>query len=161
VISLHALGVRRGLWTIIIAHSLFIMPVVIFIILVRLEGMDPDFELAAMDLGARPWRAFLWITVPEALPAIVAAGLIGFAMSLDEFVVTYLVTGTQVTLPLFIYSSLRYQITPELNALSAMMVGASFVLCLVAFLVLAGSRRLARRRSRIWSSRAMPAAAES
>jgi ABC-type spermidine/putrescine transport system permease subunit II len=148
VISLHALGVPRGLWTIIIAHSLFIMPVVIFIILVRLEGMDPDFELAAMDLGAKPWRAFLWITVPEALPAIVAAGLIGFAMSLDEFVVTYLVTGTQVTLPLFIFSSLRYQITPELNALSAMMVGASFVLCLVAFLVLAGSRRLARRRSR-------------
>ena len=158
VISLQALGVRRGLWTIVIAHALFVMPVVIFIILVRLEGMDPDFELAAMDLGAKPWRAFLWITVPEALPAILAAGLIGLAMSLDEFVVTYLVTGTQVTLPLFIYSSLRYQITPELNALSAMMVGSSVVLCLLAFLILVGSRRLVRRRSGVVASRPGPAA---
>jgi spermidine/putrescine transport system permease protein len=147
VITLHALGAQRGFWTIVVAHSLFITPVVVFIILVRLEGIDPDLELAAMDLGARPWRAFLWVTVPEALPAILAAALIGLAMSMDEFIVTYLVTGTQVTLPLFIYSSIQYQITPELNALSAMMVASSFLLTLVALGVLKGSRALLAWRS--------------
>lgn len=144
IISLHAVGVTRGLWTIIAAHTLLVLPVVTFIVMVRLEGLDANFERAAMDLGAKPWQAFLYVTVPQALPGIIAAALIGFALSIDEFIVTYLVTGTQVTLPLYIYSSIRYNITPELNALSSMLLATSFILCGLAAVVL---RRGRRRRS--------------
>jgi spermidine/putrescine transport system permease protein len=135
IISLNALGITRGLWTIIFCHALLILPVVIFMVLARLEGLDPNLDAAAMDLGARPWRVLLLISVPQAFPAILAAALIGFAMSLDEFIVTYLVTGHDITLPLFIYSSLHYDPTPELNALSTLMLAGSFLLCGVAALL--------------------------
>jgi spermidine/putrescine transport system permease protein len=103
-----------------------------------------------MDLGATARQAFLHVTVPQALPGIVAAALVGFALSMDEFIVTFLVTGHDVTLPLFIYSSLRYSITPELNALSTVMLGSSFFLCAVAAVVLRGWGIVQRRRRRMW-----------
>jgi ABC-type spermidine/putrescine transport system permease subunit II len=144
--GLHVIGVTRGLWTIITGHALLILPVVAFIVMVRLEGLDPNIELAALDLGARPWQALLRVTIPQAFPAILASALIGLAMSMDEFILTFLVTGRDVTLPLFIYGSLRYGVTPELNALSSMMLASSFVLCGVAALTLRGWGTLTRRR---------------
>jgi ABC-type spermidine/putrescine transport system permease subunit II len=144
VIGLHALGVTRGIWTIILGHTLLMLPVVVFTVLVRLEGLDPNLELAAMDLGANPWQTFLRITAPQAFPGIVAAALIGFALSMDEFILTFLVTGTQVTLPLFIYSSIHYNNTPELNALSSMMLAATFGLCGIAALILRGREGITR-----------------
>jgi len=156
VIGLHALGVTRGLWTIILGHTLLILPVVVFTVLVRLEGLDKNLELAAMDLGANLWQTFLRVTVPQAFPGIVAAALIGFALSMDEFILTFLVTGTQVTLPLFIYSSIHYNVTPELNALSSMMLVATFGLCGIAALILRGREVTTRvwRRARRPSAKA-------
>lgn len=142
-IVLNALDVTRGLWTVMLGHALLILPVATFMVLIRLAGVDANLELAAMDLGARPWRVLLRITLPVAFPAIVASALVGLALSLDEFIVTYLVTGHNVTLPLYIYSSIRYEPTPELNALSSLMLGASFLLYGVAAVVL--RRRPARR----------------
>jgi ABC-type spermidine/putrescine transport system permease subunit II len=136
LVTLHAIGVQRGLWTIIAAHSLLILPVVTFIVLVRLEGLDTNIELAAADLGAQPWRVVSHVIVPQVLPAIAAASLIGFAISMDEVVLTFIVTGTDVTLPLFIYGSLRYGVTPELDALSTMMLLATFALFGLGGLVL-------------------------
>jgi spermidine/putrescine transport system permease protein len=121
--------VTRGLWTVIVGHSLLITPIVVFIVMVRLEGLDPGLERVAMDLGARPWQAFLYVTLPQVFPAICAAAFIGAAISLDEFIMTFLVTGQSVTLPLFIYSGLRYQQTPELNALSTLMLATCLLLC--------------------------------
>jgi ABC-type spermidine/putrescine transport system permease subunit II len=121
---------------------------VTFIVLVRLEGLDPDFELAAMDLGANRWQTFLRVTVPPALAGVVASALIGFTLSMDEFIVTFLVTGHDATLPLFIYSSLHYAITPELNALSSLMLASSFVLCGVAGLLIRGWHRSLPLRGR-------------
>jgi ABC-type spermidine/putrescine transport system permease subunit II len=145
LIALNALDATRGLWTIIVGHTILILPVVTLLILVRLEGLDQNLELAAMDLGARPWQTFLRIAVPQAVPGIVAAALVGFVFSMDEFILTFLVTGSQTTLPLYIYGALRFRITPELNALSALIIGASLVLVFVAFVVVLGRDRLRRR----------------
>lgn len=136
IIALHAVGVPRGLWTIIAAHALLILPVVTFIVLVRLEGLDPNMELAAMDLGANRWQTFLRVTAPQAMAGVIASALLGFTMSMDEFIVTFLVTGHDATLPLFIYGAVHYAVTPEINALSTLMLASSFVLCGVAGLLL-------------------------
>ena len=126
IVGLNALGLQRGLWTIIAGHTILTLPVVTLLVLVRLEGLDRNQEIAAMDLGARPWRAFLTVSVPQALPGILAGVMIAFAISMDEFILTFLVTGSQQTLPLYIFGSLRIRVTPELNAISALMLGASF-----------------------------------
>jgi ABC-type spermidine/putrescine transport system permease subunit II len=149
IIGLNAIDISRGLWTIVAAHTLMILPVVTFLVLVRLEGLDPNVESAAMDLGARPGQVLIRITVPQTLPAIVGSALIGFALSMDEFVLTFLVTGNDVTLPLFVYSALRYNVTPELNALSALMLASSFVLFGAGIVVLRGWSTLSQRRARI------------
>jgi ABC-type spermidine/putrescine transport system permease subunit II len=145
IIGLNALGLQRGLWTIIAGHVVLTIPIVTMLVLVRLEGLDRNQELAAMDLGAKPWRAFLGISVPQALPGIVAGAMIAFALSMDEFILTFLVTGSQQTLPLYIFGSLRIRVSPDLNAVSALMLGASFVLLTLGFLIALGRDRLRRR----------------
>ena len=147
IVGLHALGIQRGLWTIIAGHVILTLPVVTLMILVRLEGLDRNQELAAMDLGARPWRAFLTVSVPQALPGILAGVMIAFAISMDEFILTFLVTGSQQTLPLYLFSSLRMRITPELNAISALMLGISFLFLTLGALVAVGRQKLLGREA--------------
>jgi ABC-type spermidine/putrescine transport system permease subunit II len=147
IIGLNAIGLERGLWTIIAGHIIITLPVVTLMVLVRLEGLDRNQELAAMDLGARPWKAFLTVSVPQALPGIVAGAMIAFAMSMDEFILTFLVTGSQQTLPLYIFGSLRIRVTPDLNAISALLLGASFVLLTLGSLIAVGRDRLRRREA--------------
>jgi ABC-type spermidine/putrescine transport system permease subunit II len=145
IVGLNALGLQRGLWTIIAGHTILTLPVITLLILVRLEGLDRNQETAAMDLGARPWRAFLTISLPQALPGILAGGMIAFAISMDEFILTFLVTGSQQTLPLYIFGSLRIRVTPDLNAISALMLGASFALLTIGALIATGRERLRGR----------------
>jgi ABC-type spermidine/putrescine transport system permease subunit II len=147
IVGLNALGIERGLWTIIAGHIILTLPVVTLLVLVRLEGLDRNQETAAMDLGARPWVAFLTVSVPQALPGILAGVMIAFAISMDEFILTFLVTGSQQTLPLYIFGSLRIRVTPELNAISALMLGASFALLTIGALVAVGRERLRGRGS--------------
>ena len=148
IVGLNALGLQRGLWTIIAGHTILTLPVVTLLVLVRLEGLDRNQENAAMDLGARPWRAFLTVSLPQALPGILAGTMIAFAISMDEFILTFLVTGSQQTLPLYIFGSLRIRVTPDLNAISALMLGASFVLLTIGALIASGRERL-RGRARV------------
>ena len=89
IIGLNALGIQRNFWFVVAGHTLLVLPIVVLIIMARLEGLDQNQELAAMDLGAPPWRALLSVTVPQALPAIIAAAMLGFAISLDEFIMTF------------------------------------------------------------------------
>jgi membrane-associated protease RseP (regulator of RpoE activity) len=116
---LNALGVPRRLWKIIAGHTILTLPVVTLLVLVRLEGLDRNQEIAALDSGARPWRAFLTVSVPQALPGILAGTMFALAISMDEFILTFLVTGSQQTLPLYIFGSLRIRVTHELNAIVA------------------------------------------
>jgi ABC-type spermidine/putrescine transport system permease subunit II len=141
IIGLHQLNIERGLWTIVAGHVVITLPIVTVLVLVRLEGIDQNQELAAMDLGAKPWRAFLTVSVPQALPGIVAGGMIAFAISLDEFIMTFLITGSQQTLPLYIFGSLRVRVSPDLNALAALMLAASFLLMALGALLAFGLGR--------------------
>jgi ABC-type spermidine/putrescine transport system permease subunit II len=158
IVGLNALGIQRGLWTIIAGHTILTLPVVTLLVLVRLEGLDRNQEIAAMDLGARPWWAFLTVSVPQALPGILAGVMIAFAISMDEFILTFLVTGSQQTLPLYIFGSLRIRVRPDLNAISALMLGASFLLLTIGALVGIGRERLIGRAR---AARMAPVKAES
>lgn len=144
LIGLHAVGVQRGLWTIVAGHTLLVLPIVVLIVMARLEGLERDQELAAMDLGARPWRTLLSVTLPQAMPAVVAAALLSLALSLDEFILTFLVTVNTTTLPLYIYSSLRFSTDPSIDAIAALVLALSFVLALMAMGLMTGFGRRQR-----------------
>ncbi len=135
IIGLNALGMDRGLWTIALGHTVLSLPIVTLLVLIRLEGLDPNLEQAAMDLGANPTWAFLLVSVPQALPGIVAAALITLALSFDEFILTALVTGSDSTLPLYIFGALRFGVTPAIVAISVMLLVASFTLLIVGVLI--------------------------
>jgi len=144
IIGLNAIGAQRGLWSIIMAHVILTLPVATLLVMVRLEGFDRSQEQAAMDLGAKPVMAFLRITLPQALPGIVAAAMISFALSMDEFIMTFLVTGSDVTLPLYIFGSIRFEVSPALMALAALIIIASFLLIVIGAFVAFGRSKALR-----------------
>lgn len=130
-------GVNLGLHTIIIAHTVFGMSFVAVVVRSRLAGMDPALEQAAMDLGADWLTCFTKIVLPLITPGIVAGGLLAFTISMDDFVVTFFTAGVgSTTLPLRIYSMLKLGVTPEINALSTILVGIIILLVLLAQIVL-------------------------
>lgn len=112
-----------GLTTMVLAHMTFQIPFVAIIVRARLEGLDPALEEAAHDLGASEWRTFWHVTLPLILPGVLAAGMLAFTLSLDDFVVSFFTSGPgSTTLPILIYSSVKRGITPDINALSTLMV---------------------------------------
>lgn len=112
-----------GIWTIIIGHVAFNLPVVMVIIRARLRKLDPRLEEAAYDLGATTWQTFRRVTLPLLQPAILGAVLMAFTISLDDFIVTFFTAGPgSTTLPLKVYSMIKSGVSPEINALSAMLV---------------------------------------
>lgn len=128
-----AAGAELSHWTVISAHATFSMAYVAVVVAARLQGLERSAELAAQDLGATPLGAFFRITLPAIAPAVAAGALLAFTLSLDDVVITYFTSGPRVTtLPLYLYSRVRFNFTPEVNALSTMMLGASVVLVVVA-----------------------------
>jgi spermidine/putrescine transport system permease protein len=124
---------RLGLHTIILAHISFSLVFVVIVILARLRTFDPALEEAASDLGANRWQVFRHVTIPLLMPAIVAAGLLCFTVSFDDYVITSLVAGVDSeTLPMMIYAMARKGVSPEVNALSAMITVGLGVLVLLA-----------------------------
>jgi spermidine/putrescine transport system permease protein len=117
-----------GMTTMIIAHITFQIPFVAIVVRSRLAGMDPAIEEAAHDLGASSWQTFWSVTFPLLLPGILAGAMLAFTLSLDDFVVSFFTTGPgATTLPILIYSSVKRGITPDINALSTLMVLASVI----------------------------------
>jgi len=152
IIGLNAVGIDRGLWTIALGHTVLSLPIVTLLVLIRLEGLDPNLEQAAMDLGASPARAFLLVSVPQALPGIVAAALITLALSFDEFILTSLVTASDSTLPLYIFGALRFGVTPAIVAVSVMLLAASSTLLIVGVLISnIGQRKESRSAARAFA----------
>jgi len=125
-VSLHDLlgwPGSRGASTIAIAHITFSTAYVAVIVRSRLTGMDPSLEEAAMDLGARPLRVFLDITVPLIAPALLTGWLLAFTLSLDDLVISSFVSGPgATTLPMLIFSKVRLGVTPEINALATVII---------------------------------------
>ncbi len=115
-----------GLTTIILGHIVFNIPLVTIMLRTRLRKLDPALSEAAMDLGASPWQVFRHITLPLLRPAIWGAILVAFTVSLDDFLVTFFTAGPgATTLPLKVYSMIKSGVTPEINALSALLLAIS------------------------------------
>jgi putrescine transport system permease protein len=138
-----AIAVDRGFWTVAIAHTTMAMCFVTVIVQSRLADFDMSLEEAAMDLGASPSRTFFAVTLPLILPAIVAAWMLAFALSLDDLVIASFTTGPgTTTLPIRIYSEVRLGVKPEMNAVCTIMIAVVGVAIIVASLLakLTGSR---------------------
>jgi spermidine/putrescine transport system permease protein len=133
------LNVIFGFWTILIAHIMFCISFAVVTVKARLVGFDRHLEEAAMDLGANEWRTFQKVTLPLIAPAILAALLLCFAISIDDFVVTYFNSGSKVTFPLFVWGAARIGAPPQVNVIGT----AIFVIALTAMLanVLVQTRR--------------------
>ena len=143
------LRLRLGVHTIIAAHALFNISLVMLLVRARLSGMDRTHVEASYDLFATPWRTFWQITFPQLLPAIVAGGLLSFTFSFDDYVITTFVSGAgSTTLPLYVFSTIRRGVTPATNAVAAIMLLITLSILLVGqFLVWRNARRSGQRDS--------------
>jgi spermidine/putrescine transport system permease protein len=136
------MGIQLGITTIVIAHVAFTISFVTIVVRARLAGMDRSVEEAAQDLGASPLQTFFRVTLPLILPGVMAGGLLAFTLSFDDFVITYFISGVgSSTLPLKIYSMIKFGVSPVINALSTVVLVATL------FLIFGGSRLLVRKEN--------------
>jgi spermidine/putrescine transport system permease protein len=137
-----AFGLNFGIGNLILAHTVFCIPFAYMPIRARLEDMDLTLEYAAADLYATPWNAFRRITLPLLVPGIMSGGALAFIVSFDDFTITQLVAGPgQTTLPLYIWNQIRRPMTPEINAISTILLLVSILFVSISFLI-------ARRRAK-------------
>lgn len=131
-----ALDIDRGFWTTTMAHTTLTMCFVTVIVQSRLLSFDWSLDEAAMDLGCSPIRAFLTVTLPLILPAIVSGWMLAFTLSLDDFVIASFTTGPgATTLPIRIYSEVRLGVKPEINAICTLMIATVAVIVVIASLL--------------------------
>src|SRR5207249_659910 len=128
--------------TAVIGQSVYTTPFVILLVAARLQGFDTALERAAADLGANAFERLRRVVLPLILPAVIAGALFAFTLSLDEFIITYFLIGGHNTLPIFIYTQVKFGITPEVNALASLLLAASLVLIGVAFVLPLAYRRV-------------------
>jgi spermidine/putrescine transport system permease protein len=141
VLLFSAVGLRLGMFTVILAHVSFSVSYAVLVVRARLDALDPALEEAAMDLGAGPLRTLFHVTLPGLLPGILAAALLVFALSIDDYVVTSFVAGVgATTLPIQIYSMVKSGLSPEINAISTLLLVATSLLLLGAWLFERGRR---------------------
>jgi spermidine/putrescine transport system permease protein len=127
------LQVQLGMHTVILAHVSFSIAYVVIVVMARLRTVDPQLEEAALDLGANEWQAFRYVTLPAIIPGVIAAAMLAFTVSFDDYVITSLVAGVDSeTLPMVIYAIARRGVNPVVNAISALIVVGFGVLILVS-----------------------------
>jgi spermidine/putrescine transport system permease protein len=136
VLASNVLHIQPSLPVAIIGQTVLAAPFVILVVSSRLEALDRNLERAAADLGAGPVQRLVFVVLPLVYPGIVAGALIALTLSLDEFVVTNFIIGSDQTLPIYIYSQLKFGITPEVNALATLMLLGTLTVCAVTFLAL-------------------------
>jgi ABC-type spermidine/putrescine transport system permease subunit II len=138
--------------TAVIGQSVYTTPFVILVVASRLEGFDRSLEVAASDLGANSLQRLRYVVLPLIGPAIFAGAVFAFTLSLDEFVITLFLIGSGNTLPIYIYTQVKFGITPEVNAVATLLIAASLGLSGLAFalpgLIRTASRRWHGRRTR-------------
>ena len=158
LLTFVALGVDRGFWTMVVAHATFTMCFATVVIRARLAGLDRSLEEAAMDLGAGPVATFMHIVLPQLAPALISAWVLAFILSLDDLVIASFTSGPgATTLPMRVYSQVRLGVTPEINAMSSLLLAVVALGLLIV--ALAGRWRraaswfkpLAQRRRNRWS----------
>jgi spermidine/putrescine transport system permease protein len=139
------LKVFLGFTTILIAHIMFCISYVVVTVKARLIGFDRSLEEAAMDLGANEWTTFRKVTLPLIAPAILAGALLSFALSVDDFVITYFNSGSEITFPLFVWGAARVGAPPQVNVMGTLIF--LFALTLMVANVLVTMRREARAQA--------------
>lgn len=139
-----------GFWTVTIAHIMFIISFVVVAVKARLQGMDPRLEEAARDLYASPRATFRYVTFPLVLPGILGAALLGFALSFDDFIITFFNAGTLVTFPVYIWGAAQRGIPVQVYSLATLVFVVSLVLVLVV--QVAGARRRKRLEDSVTQS---------
>lgn len=128
-----AINLTLGVFSVTLAHIMFCIAYVALVVRAGLASQDESLVDSARDLGATPWQAFFRVTLPLLSPAIIAGALLSFTLSLDDFVITYFTSGAgATTLPVYIYSMIRVGITPEINAISTILMGLSFLFLSIA-----------------------------
>jgi spermidine/putrescine transport system permease protein len=135
-----------SLTTVAIAHLVYVMPYYLLISVVALQRLDPALEEVGADLGANAWLVFRLVTLPQVWPVLLAAALLAFLLSFDEFIITFFVIGPESTLPLFIFSSLRRTVDPSINAISTLLLMITLVLFALSFVLTLRSARTGRVR---------------
>jgi ABC-type spermidine/putrescine transport system permease subunit II len=136
-------GVQLSTTTVLAAHLIYLLPFYLIIVRAAFDRADPLLEEAGADLGANPWQVFTRVLLPRVWPVIAGATCLVFALSLDEFVITFFVVGDEPTLPLYIWSRLRQTVDPSINVISTLLLMSTLLLGVVAFLftVRSGRRR--------------------
>jgi spermidine/putrescine transport system permease protein len=130
---IQVLNLTLGMLSIVLAHITFSIGFVAIVVRVALAGLDASIFEAARDLGASPWQTFRHVTFPLILPGVIAGGLMAFTLSIDDFVITFFTAGVGVqTLPLRIYSMIKIAVTPEVNAVSTLLMLLTLTLILLA-----------------------------
>jgi ABC-type spermidine/putrescine transport system permease subunit II len=142
----RVLDLQLSLLTVVAGHLVLTVPFVILIVAARLQGFDRNLEWAAADLGADPRRTVRHIILPLIWPAILAGALISVTLSIDEFVVTFFTVGPQLTLPIYIYTQIKFGVTPEVNAIATLMLAATLAVVLLGAGLLVLRQRLRRGR---------------
>jgi len=140
----RVLDLDLSLLTVIAGHLVFTTPFVILIVAARLQSLDTRLEWAAADLGAAPRKTIRHIILPLIWPAILAGGLISVTLSIDEFIITFFTVGPQMTLPIYIYTQIKFGVTPEVNAIATILLAAMLVLLVLGAFVLTARRRVGR-----------------
>jgi spermidine/putrescine transport system permease protein len=149
----NVLNLQLTTQTAVIGQSVYTTPYVVLIVAARLEGFDPALERAASDLGANAFQRFRRIVLPLIGPAIFAGALFAFTMSLDEFVITYFIIGAQITLPIYIYTQIKFGITPAINAVATILIVGSLGISGLGIAVPRLVRRGVRRTRRLQRER--------
>jgi spermidine/putrescine transport system permease protein len=141
----RALDLHLSLATVVAGHLAFITPFVVLIVASRLQGFDRQLERAAADLGADGPRTLRYIVLPLISPAIMAGALLSVTLSIDEFVISFFTIGPQLTLPIFIYTQIRFGVTPEVNAVATVILVVTLAAFAFGSVLLSRGRRLMRR----------------
>jgi spermidine/putrescine transport system permease protein len=135
---------EMGTWAVIAAHVLFNIAVVALLVRARLQGMDRSLVEASEDLYATPMGTFRQVVLPLLAPSILAGFLLAFTFSFEDFIIAYFVAGPDTTLPIYVFSSIRRGVTPEINAIGTVVLMTSFLLLIVAQLILQRGQKTAR-----------------
>lgn len=129
-------SLSMGMGSLIAAHTMFTLALVIIIVRARLSTLEAALNEASADLYAPPFETFRLVTLPLIAPAILAGFLLSFTFSFDDFIIAFFVAGSETTLPIYVFSSIRRGVTPEINAIGTMVMVASLVLLIIAQLIL-------------------------
>jgi ABC-type spermidine/putrescine transport system permease subunit II len=142
----RAMDLQLSLGSVIAGQLVVTTPFVVLIVASRLQSFERRLEWAAADLGASPRQAIRHIVLPLIAPAIFAGALISVTVSIDEFVITWFTVGSQPTLPTYIYTQIKFGVTPEVNAVATVMLVATLLIFAIASVLLGRARRLSARR---------------